>query len=306
MRSRRSANFGKNLKVDEASVTLRARRLSRHLTAGQLQDSLESYVKAIAGLPDGIVIRRDDSLGEDEAGHTVPIAGKQCIVINANDAPGRQRFTACHEIAHIVLQISTEHDSDGSEFARRSPNEVLCDVFAAELLLPRHLLQPQIEDSDFGFQAIETLADRFVASLAATGFRFATFCDRPCAFVLVKDGFVRYAARSKSFQDVGAWIRPGRKLPGDSMAARLLRSEGADGPIEVDAAEWLEDWKRGGALMEDARHFARWNQTLSLLWFDDDRVPVANSEYADEDDDEEPALRPLDGVLPWPGKSRRR
>ena len=26
----------------------------------------------------------------------------------------------------------------------------------------------------------------------------------------------------------------------------------------------------------------------------------------DDDDDEEPALKPLDGLLPWPGKSRRR
>ena len=69
--------------------------------------------------------------------------------------------------------------------------------------------------------------------------------------------------------------------------------------------EWFDDWKRGGVLQEDARYFPRWNQTLALLWFDD-RVPSSSSNYVDDDDDEEPALRPLDGVLPWPGKSRRR
>lgn len=36
-----------------------------------------------------------------------------------------------------------------------------------------------------------------------------------------------------------------------------------------------------------------------------ERVP-SSSEYSAGDEDEDPALRPLDGVLPWPGKSRRR
>ena len=57
---------------------------------------------------------------------------------------------------------------------------------------------------------------------------------------------------------------------------------------------------RGGVLQEGARHFPRWNQTLPLLWFEDDRVPSSASDYVEDDDDEEPALRPLDGVLPWP------
>ena len=90
------------------------------------------------------------------------------------------------------------------------------------------------------------------------------------------------------------------------MAAALIRSAKVDGPIEVSADEWFDDWKRGGVLQEDARHFPRWNQTLALLWFEDGLVPSSSSEYVDDDDDDEPALRPLDGVLPWPGKNRRR
>lgn len=294
------------MNLDEAGVILRARRLSRHLTAEQVQGSLQAFVEAIGVLPSSTVLRYDESLGENEAGYTFEVAGKRCIVINGNDSPGRQRFTAGHEIAHIVLDLPTEHDADGSEFARRSPNEVFCDQFAAELILPRHLLQPRIEDSNFGFVAIDELANSFIASLAATGSRFAELCDRPCAFILMKDGFVRYARRSKTFQDCGAWIRPRGKVPSESFAARLMRSEQIDGPIEVDAAVWLEDWKRGGVLMEDARHFLRWNQTLSLVWFENDRVPVSESGYSDDDEDEEPALRPLDGILPWPGRGRRR
>jgi Zn-dependent peptidase ImmA (M78 family) len=293
------------LRLDEAGVVLRARRLSRDLTIEQIQQPLQAFVEAVTALPSGIVLRFDESLTESEAGHTLVVAGKRFIVLNGNDSPGRQRFTAGHEIAHIVLDLPTEHDDGGSEFARRSPNEVFCDLFAAELILPRHLLQPRIEDSDFGFTGIEDLANTFVASLAATGTRFAELCDRPCAVILMKDGFVRYAKRSKTFQETGAWIQPGGKAPSESFAARLMRSEQIDGPIEVDATAWLEDWKHGGRVMEDARHFPRWNQTLSLIWFERDRIPSSENDYSDDEDDE-PALRPLDGVLPWPGKSRRR
>jgi len=292
--------------VDEFDAILRARRVSSRLTADQIRLSLESYLKAMSALPDDIVLRFDKTLGGNQAGHTVVVAGKRCIIINGNDRPERQRFTACHEVAHIVLGLPTEHENAGSQFARRSLNETLCDVFAAELLLPCHLFQPLVADPDFGFAAIEGLASNFVASLAATGSRFAAVCDRPCAFVLTQNATIKYASRSKSLRESGGWIRPGRKVPERSLAAQLIRSAKVDGPIEVSADEWLGDWKRGGVLQEDGRHFPRWNQTLALLWFEDNRVRMSSSDNLDDDDDEEPALRPLDGTLPWPGKSRRR
>ena len=293
--------------MDELDIILRARRMSRDLTEGQVRLPLEPYLKSMNGLPEDIVLRFDQTLGAGEAGHTLRVAGKQCIVINGNDRLERQRFTACHEVAHIVLGLPTEHENAGSPFARRFPNETLCDVFAAELLLPCHLVQPLVQDSDFGFAAIERLARDFVASLSATGSRFAAVCDRPCAFVLTQNGIIRYASRSKSLRESGAWIRPNQKVPDVSLAAQLIRSGNLDGPIEVNADEWFEDWRRGGVLQEDARHSPRWNQTLALLWFEEERVPVSSSSvYLDDDDDEEPALRPLDGSLSWPGHSKRR
>lgn len=291
--------------MDEFRVVLEARRLSKQVGKDQVPVPLGLYVEAIEGVVGDVVLRYENSLADDEAGHTVKVAGKTCIVINQDHAPERQRFTACHEIAHIVLGLPTEHSGPKAHFARRSQNETLCDVFASELLLPAHLLRPRVENSDIEFGAVESLAHDFLASLAATGSSFAAICDRPCAFVLAQAGVIRYASRSKSLRDLGGWIRPGTKVPTASAGAQLLRSKRFTGPIEIDCVEWLDDWKRGGVLLEEARHFPRWDQTLSLLWFEDDRVPSSLSRSGD-DDDEEPALRSLDGVLPWPGKSRRR
>lgn len=289
--------------MDEASVVLRTRQMSRHLTAEQVQLPLAQFVKALKDLPDSIVIRFDDTLDERQAGHTVTVAGKQCIIINANDRVERQRFTACHELAHIMLGLPTEHNEHEGQFPGRSPNEILCDVFAAELLLPSHLARPIVEESDLEFASVERLAKTFGASLSAAGSRFAALCDRPCAFVLIQNGIVRYASRSQSFKATRAFIRPRQSIPTRSMAAQLLRGEAVDGPIEINAGEWFDDWHRGGVVLEDARHSARWNHALSLLWLDDGDPD--HEESGDVEGDES-LLRPLDGVLPWPGKRSRR
>jgi hypothetical protein len=228
-------------------------------------------------------------------------------VVNGNDLPERQRFTVAHEIAHIVLDLPTEHDGAPAQdgFIRRSPNEVLCDVFAAEILLPFPRLKERVADRGLDFDAIDEIAADFEVSRTATGSRFAFVCDRPCAFVLAQAGIVRHVSRSKSLQDARAWVRPGLAVPEFSLAGHLRRGSTIQGPVEIPAADWFDDWKRGGSVLEDARYLQRWDHTLSLLSFEDDEPPRPSS-TEDAEHEQEPALRELDGVLPWPDKSRRR
>jgi hypothetical protein len=58
-------------------------------------------------------------------------------------------------------------------------------------------------------------------------------------------------------------------------------------------------------MIEDARHLAQWDQTVALLWFEDEEVPAPNRDRR-EREAEEFGLAELDGVLPWPGKRRRK
>jgi hypothetical protein len=54
------------------------------------------------------------------------------------------------------------------------------------------------------------------------------------------------------------------------------------------------------------RHLQQWDQTLTLLWFEDEEVPPAlRGQYREQDDDDE-LLKELVGNLRWPGKRRRR
>jgi len=64
--------------------------------------------------------------------------------------------------------------------------------------------------------------------------------------------------------------------------------------------------------LEEVRHVPQWDQTLTLLWFEDEDVPVRKvrsdrEEFeARRDDEDEELLPELDGNLRWPGKRRRR
>jgi hypothetical protein len=287
--------------LDELSVVLKARALINKVSPSTFPVPIEAYIEHV-----GAVLRLDHDLGPDEPGWCFPKNGKHYICVNAKDSEERQRFTACHELAHIVLGLPSEHvELPWWSYAKRSPNEISCDVFAAELLLPYKLFKPLVEKVDMSLAAVDDLAERFVASTTATGSRFATLVSAPCAFVLSEQGKVRYASRSTALREANAWVQPRTPLPQGSLSARVRAGGAYDGPEETEADVWFKDWDRGGVLLEDARHFKQWDQTLALLWFEDEEVPPPKGERR-EREEEEFGLAELDGTLPWPGKKRRK
>ena len=287
--------------MDEFSVVLRARTFVRETGSLGLPPSVEAYVQQIGG-----VLRHEADLPDDEPGYSFESNGKHFICVNDKDSEERRRFTACHEIAHIVLGLPSDHSSmPWWSYAKRPKNEVYCDVFAAELLLPKQLFEPLVREEQIGLSAIDQLGCRFLASATATGSRYAMVMDAPCAFVLSENGVVRYASRSKTLRDAGGWIPPRMEVPPKTLSAGLRAGSMETAPDEVAADVWFSDWRRGGMVLEQARFLKPWDQTLTLLWFEDEEVPPLTRETSDAKD-EEPLLRELDGILPWPGKRRRR
>ena len=287
--------------MDEFTAVMKARELVGKVNPSTIPVPVAAYVKEV-----GAKFHLDDSLAPDESGCSFEDNGVHHICINKKDSPERRNFTTCHELGHIVLGLPSDHkESPWWSYTKRSPNEVFCDVFAAELLLPVRLFKPLADKLDISLAAVDELAGRFEASTMATGSRFATVVATPCAFVLSEKGKVRYASRSKALREANAFIPPGTALPGNSVSERVRNGGKCDGPEEIMADLWFNDWDRGGVLLEDARYLQRWDQTLSLIWFgDDEEVPPPKRSPREEE--EEFGLRELDGVLPWPGKKRRR
>ena len=244
---------------------------------------------------------------------TLPLGGRNLILINKHDAIERQRFTALHEIAHILLELPSRHDQDVDSaamfsYVRRPQEEIVCDTFAAECLLPHGLLQQDLRDAVAGFEFISQLAEKYQASLACTASRVAFNAPFACAYALSQDGFVRFANSSPTMRASKFFITPRIQVPAASITGQCLKAGLRAGSGQVAAHLWTsadDFWDVD--LMEEVRIGGAWGQALTLLWIEDGDLPDPRGERTtDERAEGEPLLRELDGVLPWPGRGRRR
>lgn len=296
-----------DFQTKEFQTILKARKFVRDAGIAAAPVDLERLAAAA-----NAKIKIVDDLSDDESGQTTQIKGKHVIIVNGNHREERQRFTVLHELAHIVLELTSQHHGPKlttdtlMRYGRRPPEEMLCDVFAAECLLPYDLFSKDVGDVDISMAAVKELAEKYKASLTTTGSRFAVSANEPCAFVLSEDGQTRYVSRSKFLNELKGWIDFNMPLPHGSVAYRLVQN----GSKTDDYDELASDvWFSGGIknrplLAEESVLLREWNQCLSLIWFDDSLKPV--HERRDEEDDDEPLLKEIDGTLPWPSKNKRR
>nr|VFK13450.1 MAG: protein of unknown function (DUF955) [Candidatus Kentron sp. LFY] len=258
-----------------------------------------------------INVRTD--MDDDESGQTFSLGGKNFITVNGNQREERQRFTILHEIAHIVLELPSHHHGDNIttsdlvSYRRRPKEEMLCDVFAAECLLPYKFFSRDVGNIDVSLHAVKELAKKYKASITSTGSRFAVYCNAPCAFVLIENDKIRYVSSSKFLRELNGWIEIGISIPQGSVAYRLikepLKMEDYD---EVESNIWFNNGIKGYELVaEEAMLIREWNQCLSLIWLDESLRRVSQTKNYD-DQDEGALLKELNGVLPWPSKRRRK
>jgi len=289
--------------VDEADVQQRARSFVASVDASNIREDLSPYVAAV----NAKVV--NEELGEGESGYTLTKpSGKHIITVNSLEANERQRFTICHEVAHIALNLPSSHDEVPSwSYAKRHPNEVACDTFAAELLMPYQQWLTAVPRGDPSAALIEHMAATFRTSFPAAASRFACLTDMPCAFVTMERGSVRYAARSMSLRRANAWIPPRSPIPPGSVSRRL-RAAAVSAMDTADVAQdiWFENWAKGFDLWELAKHYRRSDTTIALLWFDHEDLPETEVSRFGVRIEDDGGLAELTGELPWPGRNKRR
>jgi Zn-dependent peptidase ImmA (M78 family) len=289
--------------MDEETVKQKARSFIAKVDISNIRHDLSPYVNAANAK------LKKEELGTGESGYTITKPnGKHIITVNSLESDERQRFTICHEIAHIVLDLESSHEEVPSwYYAKRHPNEIACDTFAAELLMPYQQWLPMVPKEEPSLELIEHMADSFGTSFPAAASRFASLTDMPCAFITMERGAVRYAARSMALRKVGAWISPRSVIPVGSVAHEV-RSLGKSSIKTGEVAQdiWFDDWEKGLNLWELSRHYAFTDTTISLLWSDSDELPEIEVNRFGKRVEDDGGLAELTGELPWPGRSKRR
>jgi Zn-dependent peptidase ImmA (M78 family) len=289
--------------MDDLEAQQKARSFMANLDISRIQSDLSIYVKAANAT------LRYEELDEGEAGCTMTRPdGMHIIAVNSLEQPERQRFTVCHEVAHIVLDLPSNHvELPSWSYAKRDPNEILCDVFAAELLMPYKLWAAKLPKGEPSLDAIQQMADEYQVSFPAAASRYATLAKVPCAFVTMEGGFIRYSVRSAALRQVRAWISTKSPIPTGTVAQRL-RSAGSTSVETDEVAQdvWFENWEKGLDLFEMSRHYTRFDTTVSLLWFSEEGLAEIQVDRFGKRVEDDGGLKELTGELPWPDRKRRK
>jgi len=287
--------------MDEQWVRQKARGFVAKVTPPAVFGDLTPYLDAINAK------LRHEELELGESGYTITKPnGRHIVTVNSTETLERQRFTVCHEIAHILLELPSSHEEVPAwSYAKRHPNEVACDTFASELLMPYKLWLAQVPSGEPCMEVIENLAATFGTSFPAAASRYASLSQRPCAFVTMERGAIRYASRSTSLRKFNARISARSTIPAGSVARRL-RDAGASAAASGEVAQdiWFDDWESGRTLWEISRHFSSRDTTVALLWFDEDELPDRELDRFGAPIQENDGLEELTGHLSWDRKKR--
>lgn len=289
--------------MNEIDVQQRARAFVAGVDTSNIRNDLSVYLKA-AGAK-----LLDEKLGDGESGVTFTRPdGKHVITVSSLESEARQRFTVCHEIAHIVLCLPSSHRTVPSwSFAKRDVNEVMCDIFAAELLMPYKLWMNEVPKDEPSADVIDFMCAQFKCSFPAGASRYASLADFPCAFVTMERGTIRYAARSTSLRRINAWIPPRTPIPVESVVYRLRHQlDGQSQTDEVAQDIWFQDWEKGLEMWEMGRHYQSSDTSISLLWFDGEDISEREVDRFGVRAEDDGGLAELTGELPWPGRSKRK
>ncbi len=292
----------------EAAAITRAWDFQKEAGVAEVPVDITKYLAAVKA-----ELRVQVNLKDTEAGQTFLFNDRHIIVVNGRHSPERQRFTVLHELAHIRLGLPSKHGQSISvdelmRYNRRPREEILCDVFASECLLPRQFFLTDVRKRSCTFRSLEALAELYCASLAATGSRFAAYNENSCAWILADDKRVRYVSCSPSLREAGFFLKSGSEVPAKSVLGRLMTGADDVTPGTADIVPsyiWINGDCTGiEEFTETAVLSSQYSQGLALLCAEETQVNDARRLEAKRDEDE--LLPELDGILKFSGRKSRK
>jgi len=162
------------------------------------------------------------------------------IKVRAADGETRQRFTIFHECVHTFFRgFELEPRYRCSPSARPVQNnglEAMCDQGASSLLLPQAYLKADLADAGFGIGTLMTVAQKYQASLEASGHRIVDLAPYPTMFVVLEENTkpsqrgnprAQPRLRVRTARHRGDWpfIPPHKSASIDSPLGRAMQGE---------------------------------------------------------------------------------
>lgn len=196
------------------------------------------------------------------------------VLLAAGQSRGRRRFSIAHELGHLYIPTHSKRPrgwcSANAMAVKDGAGDRLeseANDFAAELLMPQHLIAKDAALLSPSFASITKLAsaDHYDVSVTAAAVRYVDVTRSACALVCSQDGVIRWVLKSESFVYRIPWRDD--RLPKMSLAtSELVVQE----PQELAPHVWLElAQRRPVELFESTHRIPSQRQTLSLVWVED-------------------------------------
>ncbi len=175
------------------AVVRAARELVQHAKITQPPIDAERLLAPLQGVIDV----RDEPIGSSDAQLTPTPTG---FVISVSPYMNSQRrnFSIAHEIAHTFFNPKVKSFRGGAVSVARSRNrpeyraeEALCDIAAAEMLMPEGLFLSAAAQELPSIPAMQHLATLFDTSLEATALRYARLQPHPVQVTVWKRRYRR-------------------------------------------------------------------------------------------------------------------
>lgn len=210
----------------------------------------------------------------------------------------RKKFTCAHELGHLTMDIGVDGGTfqcagkDMESFSKKiDAVEVRANRFAAELLLPKFLIETSVKDNELSWKSIKDLAASGDVSLTAAAKKFIEHTDEACALVVSENKLIKWFQASPNF--LFKMDMDGRVLS-DASKAHGMFANGRAMPDfeEVAALTWISSGsaKRDDKILEWSLPLDSYGRVLTLLW-DDQGIAEENTEKemgGDSDDNFDP------------------
>ncbi len=172
--------------------------------------------------------------------------GKMTIVWNDRLPKKRTNFSVAHEIGHTLFpgcaqMVNFRHGIHGDPAQEL---ETLCDIAAAEFLMPYQDFSKDLETFGAGLEAVQRLSARYQASYEAIAIRVQYATREPLAMFVCGTNSgnaltIHYGFVNEAFDDeTGLWFEPGAVVPRYSIAQKALRS-----PLRLVFSSSREIWR---------------------------------------------------------------
>ncbi len=174
------------------------------------------------------------------------------------------RFGIAHELGHFLLHQGTGafcQDAHVEGWCVDETREAEANAFAAELLMPEHLVRRECDVHAPSLDAAWGIARCFDVSFPAAALRLVELTRDPCAFAVVVKDSVR------CFRESRTWpfspLRRGDAVDARALAARLAGT-GRTRTERVSVGAWT-GFDHDGELIESCIDAPRYGRTVSLL-----------------------------------------